>query len=65
MFVQIINLFDKLNEESVYSDTGRAGYTLTRSGGAVDGPLTYDDYYNRPEFYSIPRHVKIGVSLGF
>ena len=61
----IYNLFDVINEDDVYSDTGRAGYTLTRSTGATTGPLTYDDYYLRSEFYSSPRQVKVGISIGF
>ena len=65
VFLKIINLFDTLNEDDVYADTGRAGYTLTRSSGAVSGPLSYDDYYKRSDFYSAPRQLKIGVSLGF
>lgn len=65
LYLKIYNLFDVMNEEDVYSDTGRAGYTLTRSSGIVTGPLTYDDYYKRPDFYSTPRLVKVGVSVGF
>jgi hypothetical protein len=65
LYLIIYNLFDVMNEVDVYSDTGRAGYTLIRSTGRVIGPLTYDDYYKRPEFYSTPRLVKVGVSVGF
>ena len=65
VFLKITNLFDNQNENEVYSDTGRAGYTLTRSSGAVTGPLTYDDYYKRSDFYTAPRQFKIGVSMGF
>lgn len=64
-FLKIYNLFDRMNESDVYSDTGRAGYTLTRSTGEVTGPLTYDDYYRRAEYYSAPRQVRAGISIGF
>jgi hypothetical protein len=66
LFLKIYNLFDRTNEDDVYSDTGRADYTLTRSTGEVTGPLTYDDYYNnRAEYYSAPRQVKVGMSVAF
>ncbi len=65
LYLIIYNLFDVINEDDVYSDTGRAGYTLSRSTGETTGPLTYDDYYLRPEFYSSPRQFKVGITIGF
>ncbi|UCE20191.1 MAG: TonB-dependent receptor [Gemmatimonadota bacterium] len=65
IFLKVYNLFDRKNENDVYGDTGRAGYTLTQHSGTVYGPLTYDDFYTRSDFYSRPRHVRAGVTLGF
>lgn len=65
IFLKVYNLFDRKNENDVYGDTGRAGYTLTQHTGTVYGPLSYDDYYARSDFYSRPRQVRAGVTMGF
>ena len=66
IFLKIYNLFDKKNEIKVYEDTGRAGYTLRKFyAGDWRNYSTLDDYLNRPDFYSEPRRVILGFSLGF
>ena len=70
VFLKIYNLFDTANEDNVFSDTGRAGYTLALTqaeqvAGPVRGDNTLQQYYSRPDFYSAPRQVEIGVSLIF
>jgi outer membrane receptor protein involved in Fe transport len=67
VFAKIYNLFDTANELTVYDDTGRAGYTLdeTRAQSAPRGINTIQEYFSRPDFYSAPRQVLVGVSLDF
>jgi len=75
VFLKIYNLFDQLNENSVYSTTGRSTYTLDanraealetdRIAERVEGVHTSGDYYNRPDYYRAPREVRVGVSLEF
>ncbi len=70
LFLKIYNLFDTANELNVYGDTGRAGYTLAlvqaeRAAEPVRGDNTLQQYFSRPDFYSAPRQVEIGVSLTF
>lgn len=74
-FLKVYNLFDTMNERSVYDDTGRATYTLqsTRSGAeatnllAASNPLikSADEYFVRPQYYSAPREVRLGLLLEF
>jgi len=66
LFVQVLNLFDQKNEQDVYSDTGRAGYTLSAAtAGSVFGVNTLQDFISRPDFYSAPRQILLGFSLEF
>ena len=66
IFLKVYNLFDLKNEIKIYSDTGRAGYTLAyRYAGMVRGVNTLEEYFNRPDYYSEPRRVILGMSLGF
>ncbi|HTR80660.1 MAG TPA: TonB-dependent receptor [Bacteroidota bacterium] len=70
LFVKVYNVFDTANEINVFTDTGRAGYTLAltqaeRAAIPVRGDNTLQQYYSRPDFYSAPRQVEIGMSLTF
>lgn len=63
LFFKIYNLFDRLNENYVYDDTGRSRYTHTyeRYGeGGVD-----PGYALRPNYYSKPRSVRLGIEMSF
>jgi len=67
-FLRVYNLFDRLNERHVYSDTGRATYStepLYFGGVRPRGLNTLQDYYIRPNFYSEPRLVQLGLEVGF
>ena len=64
VFFKVFNIFDRQNEILVYSDTGRAGYSI-RPRTSVKGVNTLDDFRNRPDFYSEPRRILIGASVGF
>jgi hypothetical protein len=71
----VFNLFDVLNERLIYTDTGRATYTLLNSQGSakatnelaqeVPGVHSAEEYFVQPQFYMPPREVKLGFSLEF
>ena len=66
LFLNVYNLFDRKNEEVVYSDTGRSDYTLIpRYSGEVRGANTLEEYLIRPDYFSAPRQVKLGVGISF
>jgi len=68
LFLRAYNLFDRLNENNVFTDTGRAGYSLAPlyTGGLRPRGLNrLDEYFIRPDFYSSPREVNIGVKFKF
>jgi outer membrane receptor protein involved in Fe transport len=73
VFLKVYNLFDTRNERFVYDDTGRATYTLeaNQSGAkAADrlseiNPLikSANEYLSRPQYYSAPREVRLGLMM--
>ncbi len=63
VFAQAYNLFDRLNEIQVYGDTGRAGYTLEGQFVGNTGLYPKELYFNRPDYYSEPRRVLIGIEI--
>ena len=75
LFGKIYNLFDIQNERYVFNDTGRAGYTfVNRSSQETDafikhygepGVHTWEEYQIRPNYYSAPRSVQLGISVEF
>ena len=67
VFLKVYNLFDTANENNVFTDTGRAGYTLdlTRAQSAPRGVNTLAQYFSRPDFYSAPRQVILGAAVSF
>lgn len=75
IFLKVYNLFDTKNERFVYDDTGRATYTIqaTQSGPlAADAmseknPLikSANEYFVRPQYYSAPREVRLGLMFEF
>ncbi len=64
LFAKIYNLFDTENELNVFTDTGRANYSV-QSGfsGRPRGINSIGEYYTRPDFYSAPRQIVVGVEL--
>ena len=66
LFLKVYNLFDTANELNVFTDTGRAGYSLelTRAQEPPKGLNTLQEFFIRPDFYSAPRQVIVGVSYG-
>jgi outer membrane receptor protein involved in Fe transport len=67
VFAKIYNLFDTPNEINVFTDTGRAGYTLqlTQPQSAPRGVNTLAEFYTRPDYYSTPRQVIVGAQIDF
>ncbi len=66
-FFWIENVFDRLNELRVYPSTGQADTNLEAllSAGEIIGLHTLDDFIRNPSFYSRPRQIRFGISLGF
>lgn len=67
-YLRVFNLFDRLNELQVFTDTGRAGYSLApiyTGGLRPQGINTLEQYYTRPDFYSAPREIQVGMSFEF
>ncbi|MGK9476283.1 TonB-dependent receptor [Melioribacter sp. OK-6-Me] len=66
-YIKVYNLFDTANEIEVFTDTGRAGYTLelTRAQEKPRGVNTLEEFFKRPDFYSSPRQIIIGTSISF
>jgi hypothetical protein len=69
VFVKAYNLFDALNEVSVYDDTGRAGFTLDEQVARATNPPetvnTLGEWFTNPSYYSEPRRVEVGVTVGW
>jgi len=67
VFLKVYNLFDTTNETEVFTDTGRAGYTLelTRQQAQPRGVNTIEEYFTRPDYYSAPRSIVLGFGYTF
>lgn len=73
LFLKVFNLLDTQNERFVYDDTGRAGYSLEATQGGPQatnlisqkypGIKSANEYFNRPNYYSAPREVRVGLTL--
>jgi len=64
-FVKVYNLFDRRNEITVYDDTGRAGYSLVSHyiGERRGHVNSLEEWLQRPDYYSEPRKVVVGVDI--
>ena len=61
IFLQVYNLFDARNANTVYGDTGQPD--VTRDAQVLS---SYDaGYFVRPDFYSEPRRVQLGLQVSF
>jgi outer membrane receptor protein involved in Fe transport len=75
IFLKVYNLFDTKNESFVYDDTGRATYSLeeTKGGPQATNAISEEypaiksatEYFNRPNYYSAPREVRVGLTLEY
>lgn len=75
IFLKVYNLFDVLNERLIYTDTGRATYTLLTGQGSaqatdklsdqIPGVHSAQEYFVQPQFYLPPREVRLGAAIEF
>ncbi|MFQ6617122.1 MAG: carboxypeptidase-like regulatory domain-containing protein [Fidelibacterota bacterium] len=69
VFINIYNLFDQKNETWIYTDTGTASYTTYINPKDISYDArrigTVADFVNHPEWYTEPRQIQIGFTLGF
>ena len=73
VFLKVDNVFDHLNENSVYSNTGRATQRarlpydekIQREMLKQGGQFTMQEWDNQPQWFSPPRRVQLGVSVKF
>ncbi len=67
VFLKVYNVFDTPAEVNIFTDTGRAGYTLelTRAQQAPRGANNLQNFFTRPDYYSPPRQIVLGTSLTF
>jgi hypothetical protein len=69
VYVKVFNLFDQRNETGFYSQTGRATATVQALGaGNIESAGRVNsvaDYIVRPENFSEPREIQVGVELSF
>jgi len=68
LMLLVYNLFDRLNENSVYSSTGRAYTTITREVDIESHRSDFNDYKDsieNPAMYAAPRLVRIGFGIEF
>lgn len=73
LFLKIDNLFDHLNHNNVYSSTGRAdeiarlpeNKELLLQQLKQEGHFTLHEVDVRPEYYSYPRKVQVGLEVYF
>jgi len=66
--LKVYNLFDRLNEEWVNSQTGRAYTAIIRPTDIASHRSDFNEYIDRvhnPSMFSAPRIVKFGVDLLF
>ncbi|MEM9667052.1 MAG: TonB-dependent receptor, partial [Bacteroidota bacterium] len=61
LYVQVFNLFDARNAQSVFADTGEPDVTLFQQQTASFDP----GYFVRPNFFSEPRRVQVGMEIKF
>ncbi len=65
LFTRVFNLLDRRDEHDVYSDTGRAFPNLQFLQGQPQGLNTKEEFFERPNYYSSPRQVTLGLSFSF
>jgi hypothetical protein len=58
--MQIFNALDSRNAQSVFADTGEPDLTFEQPFGSVD-----PGYFVRPDFYSEPRRMHLGIEFNF
>jgi outer membrane receptor for ferrienterochelin and colicin len=69
LFLNVYNLLDERDATNVYSDTGSPNYTtnfrpeeIPYSSNRVSTP---EENINQPAWYTSPRQIQVGITLGF
>jgi outer membrane receptor for ferrienterochelin and colicin len=69
MFINVYNLLDLRDETNVYQDTGTAEITSTIDPNNISYTpsrvSTIADFITQPSWYTAPRQVQVGFSVGF
>ena len=68
LFGRVDNLFDARNETGVFTDTGRATYSLQQRVDAANfrgDPAILSRFYDQPGLFSQPRRVVLGLQYSF
>ena len=68
IYTKVDNLLDTRNETGIFGDTGRATYALLPNqdiGQFVGSPGLLAQRYIRPDFFSAPRRVVLGLRFQF
>ena len=73
LFLKVYNVLDQRNERYIFNDTGRSEYTfINRSLQETEGfkahygesgVHTWDEYFTRPDYFSPPRLITLGLSV--
>jgi hypothetical protein len=68
-FLRIENLFDHLNQHTVYDDSGVADKTkdikIAQSQNTIEFVNSIDEWFTNATYYSRPRRIEFGVSYEF
>jgi hypothetical protein len=68
-FMRIENLFDHLNQYTVYDDSGVADKTnqiqIAKDQNTIEFINTIDEWYTNETYYSRPRRIEFGVTYEF
>ena len=68
LWTKVDNVFDSRNETNIFGDTGRATYSLEQSiegANFLGDPAVLAQRYVRPDFFSQPRRVVLGLRFNF
>lgn len=63
-YLQVTNLFDRENAIDVFPDTGRPDYSLIPTYVPEQPIHSLSDFLTRPDYYSAPRQIILGLKIG-
>ena len=63
LFLRVYNLLDADNLTNIFGDTGQTTPNLRFQSGQPLGLNTREEFFRRPDFYSAPRQIQVGVSV--
>jgi hypothetical protein len=69
LFLRIENVFDHLNQNGVYDDSGSADFTrwekIAESQNTGEPVNSISEWFQNETFYSSPRRIEFGISYAF